>query len=151
MQHGALVVMMAPHRRNMYFLKGSTIVGGVTAISDMIREVTSDTIRLLEHANDNTLFESAKNCKFEVCEPCALEKQTKVKFGIVVHHTKGMLDYVDNDVWEHIKVASFGGRNHDVNFGGDMVIKSLHKFKHCLDLFGYLQFELVHRGFVGGD
>ena len=39
-------------------------------------------------------------------------------------------------MWESIKVASFRGKNHDVNFGGDMVIKSLHKFKHCLDLFG---------------
>ena len=39
-------------------------------------------------------------------------------------------------MWEPIKVASFGDRNHDANFGGDMVIKSLNKFKHCLDLFG---------------
>ena len=130
-QHGALVVMIATRRRNMYFLKGSTIVGGTT-----IGEVTLDTIRLLEHANDNTLFESDKNCKFEVCEPCALEKQTKVKFGTIVHHTKGLLDYVHTNVWEPIHVASFGGRNYDVIFGGDMVIKPLHKFKCCLDLFG---------------
>ena len=84
--------MMAPCRRNMYFLKWSTVVGGVTAISDIVREVTSNINRLLEHANDNTLFESAKNYKFEVCKPCALEKQTKNKFGTVVLHTKGMLD-----------------------------------------------------------
>ena len=129
--HGALVVMMATHQRNMYFLKGSTIVGRVT-----IGEVTSYTIRLLEHANDNTLFESTKNCKFEVCEPCSLEKQNRVKFGTLGHHTKGMLDYVHSDMWGPIKVASFGGRNHDVNFGGDMVIKLLHKFKHCCDMFG---------------
>ena len=76
----------------MYFLKGSTVVGGVTAISDTVREVTSNINRLLEHANDNTLFESAKNYKFEVCKPCALEKQTKVKFGMVVVHTKVMLE-----------------------------------------------------------
>ena len=56
-QYGALVVMMATRCRNMYFLKGSTVVGGV-----VIGEVTSNTIRLLEHANDNTWFESAKNC-----------------------------------------------------------------------------------------
>ena len=91
--HGALVVMIATHQRSMYFLKRSTIVGGVT-----IREVTSDTIRLLEHANDNTSFESTKNCKFEVCEPCSLEKQNRVKFVSLVHHTKGMLDYVHSDV-----------------------------------------------------
>ena len=105
----------------------------------------------MEHVNNNTLFESAKNCKFEVCEPCALEKQTKVKFGTIVHHTKGLLDYVKTNVWEPIKVASFGGRNHDVFFGGDMVIKPLHKFKCCLDFVRYLQFELARRGFGGGD
>ena len=130
-QRDALVVMMATRRRNMYFLKGSIVVGGVA-----IGEVTSDTFRHLEHVNDNTLFESAKNCKFEVCEPCALEKQTKVKFGTIVHYTKGLFDYVNTNVWEPMKVASFGGRNHDVIFGGDMVIKPLHKFKCCLDLFG---------------
>ena len=84
--------MMAPCRRNMYFLKGSTVVGGVIAISYTVREVTSNIKRLLEHANDNTLFESDKNYKFEVCKPCALENQTKNKFGTVVLHTKGMLD-----------------------------------------------------------
>ena len=123
--HGALAMMMATHHRNMYFLKGSTVVGRVA-----IGEVTLYTIRHLEHANDNTMFESTKNCKFEVCEPCALEKQNKVKFSRVVH----MLDYVH--VWGPIKVASFGGSNHYVIFGGDMVIKHLHKFKCCLDLFG---------------
>ena len=68
-QHGALVMMMVTCRRNMYFFKRSTIVGAVT-----IGEVTSDTTRLLEHANDNTLFERAKNCKFEVweCRHCIL-------------------------------------------------------------------------------
>ena len=89
---------MAPRRRNMYFLKRSSIVGGVTAISNTIGEVTSNTNRLLKHANDSTLFKSDKNCKFEVCEPCALEIQTQVKFGIVVHHTMGMLDYIKRDV-----------------------------------------------------
>ena len=64
------------------------------------------------------------------------KKQNRVKFGTLGHHTKGMLDYVHSDMWGPIKVASFGGRNHDVNFGGDMVIKPFHKFKHCFDMFG---------------
>ena len=115
----------------MYFLKGSTIVSGVTN-----GEVDSNTIRLLEYAIENTLFESHKYSKFEVCKPCALEKKIRVKFGTIVHHTKGMLDYVHSDVWGPIKVKSFGSRNHDVNYGGDMVIKLLHKFKHYLDLYG---------------
>ena len=35
---------------------------------------------------------------FEICEPCALDWQNRVKFVIVVHHTKGMLHYVHTDV-----------------------------------------------------
>ena len=81
-------------------------------------------------------FPNTTNYKFEVCEPCALEKQNRVNLGTIVHHTKVLLDYVHPDVWEPIKVSSFSRWNHDVNFGGDMVIKPLHKFKCCLDLYG---------------
>ena len=96
--HGALVVMMATRRRNMYFLKGSIVESGATTIFDINGEVALDTIRLLEHANDNNLFKSAKNYKFQICGPCALDWQNRVKFGIVVHHTKGMLNYVHTKV-----------------------------------------------------
>ena len=82
----------------MYFLKGGIVVGIATTISNTNGEVTLDNIRLLEHANDNNLFKSDKNYKFEICEPCALDWQNRVKFVIVVHHTKGMLHYVHTDV-----------------------------------------------------
>ena len=49
---------------------------------------------------------------------------------------EGMLD----KDWEKINRQACGTIHlclaKNVNFGGDMVIKPLHKFKHCLDLYG---------------
>ena len=56
--YGAFVALRATRKRNMYFLDGSTIVGGATTASN-IREVASDTTRLwhmhLGHAGENTM------------------------------------------------------------------------------------------------
>ena len=104
---GAAILLIATRRRNMYFLKGSTVVDGTTTISNTTREVALDTARLLGHARENTLNESAKTCKLEFCKSSVLEKQTRIKFG---HHTKGILDFVHKDVREPPKAASLGGR-----------------------------------------
>ena len=93
---GASVLLIATRRKNMYFLKGSTVVDGATTIFNTTREVASNNRRLLGHASENTLSESAETCKLEFCKPSALEKQTRIKFG---HHTKGILDFVHKDVW----------------------------------------------------
>ena len=49
---------------------------------------------------------------------------------------KGMLD----KDWENFNRQAYGTIRlclaKNLNFGGDMVIKPLHKFKHCLDLYG---------------
>ncbi|GMY20761.1 transposable element gene [Fagus crenata] len=121
--NGALVVMMATRHRNLYFLKGSTIVGGAAIVSDIIREITADTTILLGHADNSALqrlvkqdlLKDVKTCKFEFCELCILGKQIKVKIGIAIHLINGMLDYVHTDVWGLAKVASFGGRHYFVN------------------------------------
>jgi len=42
------------------------------------------------------------NLKFGEC--CALDK--KVKFGIIIHRSEGLLDCVRVDVWGSIKTAS---------------------------------------------
>ena len=84
--NGALVVMMATRHRNLYFLKGSTVVGGVATVSDIIGELASDTTRLLGHADDSALqrlmeqdlLKDVKTCKFEFCELCILGKQIRV-------------------------------------------------------------------------
>ncbi|GMY31183.1 transposable element gene [Fagus crenata] len=76
--NGALVVMMATCHRNLYFLKGSTVVGGAATVFDIIGELASDTTRLLGHADDSALqrlvkqnlLKDLKTCKFEFCELC---------------------------------------------------------------------------------
>ena len=44
--YGAFVALRATCKRNMYFLDGSTIVGGANTVSNITREVASDTTRL---------------------------------------------------------------------------------------------------------
>jgi hypothetical protein len=105
--NGALVVMMATRHRNLYFLKGSTVVGGAATVSNIIGELASDTTRLLGHADDSALprlvkqdlLKDVKTYKFEFCELCILGKQIRVKLGITVHLINGTLDYVHTDVF----------------------------------------------------
>ncbi|CAL8989595.1 unnamed protein product, partial [Prunus brigantina] len=65
------------------------------------------------------LLKGAKACKLEFCEHCVLGKQTRVKFGTAIHHTKGILDYVHTDVWGPSKNASWGGSHYFVSFVDD--------------------------------
>ncbi|BBN68941.1 hypothetical protein Prudu_949S000400 [Prunus dulcis] len=108
--HGALVVMKGTRRNNLYFLQGSTVIGGA-AVTEAADADSTDTTRLwhmrLGHAGEKALqglvkqglLKGAKACKLEFCEHCVLGKQTRVKFGTAIHHTKGILDYVHTDVW----------------------------------------------------
>ncbi|KAM2623430.1 hypothetical protein TB2_027936 [Malus domestica] len=118
--YGALVVMKGTRRNNLYFLQGSTVIGGA-AVTEAADADSTDTTRLwhmrLGHAGEKALqglvkqglLKGAKACKLEFCEHCVLGKQTRVKFGTAIHHTKGILDYVHTDVWGPSKNASWGG------------------------------------------
>jgi hypothetical protein len=57
------------------------------------------------------LLDGATTCKFGFCEHCILGKQTRVKFGTMIHNTKETLDYVHTDVWGPTKVPSLGGKH----------------------------------------
>lgn len=154
--NGALVVMMATHHRNLYFLKGSTVVGGAATVSDIIGELASDTTRLLGHADDSALqrlmeqdlLKDVKTCKFEFCELCILGKQIRVKLGIAVHLINGTLDYVHTYVWGLTKVAFFGGRNYFVN---DYFRQVWVKGTTDLDLMFDVLFRFVCKFFEEGD
>ncbi|KAM2859524.1 hypothetical protein COP2_024947 [Malus domestica] len=107
--YGALVVMKGTRRNNLYFLQGSIVIGGA-AVTEAADADSTDTTRLwhmhLGHAGEKalqglvkqSLLKGAKACKLEFCEHCVLGKQTRVKFGTAIHHTKGILDYVHTDV-----------------------------------------------------
>ena len=46
-------------------------------------------------------------------------KQTRVKFGTVIHNTKSILDYVHIDIWGPYKTTSMGGMHCFVTFVDD--------------------------------
>ncbi|KAG8480687.1 hypothetical protein CXB51_025275 [Gossypium anomalum] len=68
--------------------------------------------KALQNLTKQGLLKGANSCKLEFCEHCVLGKQTRVKFGSAIHNTKGILDYVHNDVWGPTKVASLGGMHY---------------------------------------
>ena len=65
------------------------------------------------------LLKGTKTCKLKFCQHCVLGKKTKVKFGIAIHHTKGILDYMHTDAWGPSKNASLGGKHYFVSFVDD--------------------------------
>ncbi|KAG8498395.1 hypothetical protein CXB51_006971 [Gossypium anomalum] len=77
---GVFTVMKGIRRNNLYYLNGSTIIGSTSTTS--AKDADSDATRLwhmrLGHAGEKAL-------------------QNLVKQAI--HNTKGILDYVHNDVW----------------------------------------------------
>ncbi|CAL8990667.1 unnamed protein product, partial [Prunus brigantina] len=109
---------------------GSTVTGGA-AVTEAADADSTDTTRLwhmrLGHAGEKALqglvkqglLKGAKACKLEFCEHCVLGKQTRVKFGTAIHHTKDILDYVHTDVWGPSKNASWGGSHYFVSFVDD--------------------------------
>ena len=68
-----------------------------------------------------------------------MSKNTKVKFGIAVHHTKGILQYVHTDVYGPSKNVSLRGKHYFVSFIDDYsrrnwVYTMLHK-SEVIDIF----------------
>ena len=59
-----------------------------------------------------TLLKSVNSCKLEVFEHCVMGKQIYVKFGLTIHDTKGILNYVHSDVRELTKTVSLGGMHY---------------------------------------
>ena len=60
-----------------------------------------------------------KTCKLDFYKHCVMGKQTRVKFGTAIHNTKGILDYIHSDVWEHSRTTSMGGMHYFITFVDD--------------------------------
>jgi len=65
------------------------------------------------------LLKGVRTCKLEFCEYCVIGKKTKVIFGTATHCTKGILDYVNTDVWGPTKTASIGDNHYFVTLIDD--------------------------------
>ena len=44
------------------------------------------------------LLKGTNTCKFKFCEHYILGKQTRVKFGLAIHDTKEILDYIHSSL-----------------------------------------------------
>ena len=128
---GALVIMKGIRKRNnVYYFLGSTIVR-IAAVAASTDDQGAEATRLwhmrLGHAGekslkllmDQGLLKGARACKLDFCEHCIKGKKTRVKFGIVIHNTEGILDYVHSDVWGPSKNSSLGGNHYYVTFVDD--------------------------------
>ena len=61
-------------------------------------------------------------CNLKFGERCVLDKKTKVKFGIIIHSSEGLLDCVHVDIWGPTKTA-FGGHQYFVSFVDDLSMR----------------------------
>jgi len=124
---GSMVVMKGVRDSNLYYLKGSTVTGALAAAVDSDEDATRLRHIRLDQAGEKSmqalakqgLLKGAKTYKLKFCEHSVLGKKTNVKFGITIHYTKGILDYVHTNVWDPFKNASFGGNHYFVSFMDD--------------------------------
>ena len=113
----------------MYHYQGSTVIGTATTTSNDEKEAERTKLwhmrvrhaggKSLKNLSDQGLLKGVKTCNLEFCEHCIKGKQTRVKFGTVIHNTKGILDYVHSDVWGASKTPSLGGKHYFVTFVDD--------------------------------
>ena len=119
---GSLVVMKSSLRQSnvLYYLQGTTISGDAApAISDNKSVIDSANLwhkRLghmsehgLDELNKRGLLDGYTSEKSKFCEHCIFGKHKRVKFNTFVHTTKGILDYVNSDLWGPARKSSLGG------------------------------------------
>ena len=107
---GALVVLKG-HKRyeNLYVMEGSTVLGDVVVASSTPLDagITKIWPMRLGHKSQQGLDELSRRgllcgqctSKLDFCEHCVFGKQTRVKFSLGIHTTKGILDYIHSYLW----------------------------------------------------
>jgi len=105
---GALVLMKRDGFRNLYLLKGTTVLGESCVGVDSSRAL--DAIRLwhlrlghilvkgLELLRGQKMIKGGSFDKLDFRQVCVLGKQTKVSFGVGLHRSKRVLEYIHIDV-----------------------------------------------------
>jgi hypothetical protein len=128
----------------LYVLRGSTLPGIAAAVSFDDSSKINLWHKRLGHMSELGMPELAKieliDCcdlsKFEFCEHCIFGKHKRVKFNASVHTTKGILDYIDANVWGPSRRTSNGGANYMLTIIDDYTRKVWSYFlKHKFDVF----------------
>jgi len=85
------------------------------------------------------LLKDIKICKMKFCEHCVIGKKTNVKFGTVIHRTKGILNYVHTNVWGPTKMVPLESIHYFVTFINDFSrhcsVYTMRDKEKVLDLF----------------
>nr|GFA99137.1 retrovirus-related Pol polyprotein from transposon TNT 1-94 [Tanacetum cinerariifolium] len=79
------------------------------------------------------LFGKKSLGKLDFCENCVLGKSHRVSFGVGMHTTQGVIDYVHSDLWGPSQVESLGGKRYFLSIVDDYSIRVwvyLFRFKH---------------------
>jgi len=156
---GILLVMKTKKVGNLFQLEGRTELDHVSTVS----ENDSNSIRLwhqrlghmsergLNILSDGKLLPNLKSVKLDFCKHCLFWKQSKQKFRTGKHTSKGILDYINSDVWGQSPITSYGGLSYFVSFIDDFSKKVwVYMLKNKFDVFTVLkQFRALVENITG--
>ena len=115
------MVMKGVRRKNLYYLKGSTVTGQVETSSSSDDSCTKVWQVKVGHGGEKSLQAPAKKGSLEsaTCnlegEHSVLDKK-KVKFSTSTHRSEGFLDCVHVIIWGPVTTASLGGHRYFISF-----------------------------------
>jgi len=107
---GSLIVMKGELKSpNLYRLRGTTITGDATVISNSSSNFDATNLwhMRLEYMSEQGMHELCKRglldehsiSKLKFCEHCVFSKHKRVSFNTSTHKSKGILDYVHSNLW----------------------------------------------------
>ena len=79
--------------------------------------------RGLNKLSKQGLLRNDKLGTLEFCENCIFGKSNRVKFGNTIHKTKGILDYIQSDLWGPSRIKTLGGTNYFILIIDDFSLK----------------------------
>lgn len=107
-------------RNTLYKLRGTTIIGGATASTEVGSEDKAElwnhrlghmSKRGFQELHKKNLLEDVSHCKLDFCKCCTLGKQTKTSFKVAdsEKRSKEALYYFYTHVWGPVPTRSKGG------------------------------------------
>ncbi|KAL2612986.1 hypothetical protein R1flu_024678 [Riccia fluitans] len=123
---GDKVILKGRHRRNLYVLEGSTICGEahVTASQEEMALLWHRRLGLMSKKGMDVLrkqdlLSGLKSSKLEFCEHCVFGKHKRSAFGVGIHRSTEVLEYVHSDVWGKSPISSPFGKEYYISFIDD--------------------------------
>ncbi|KAJ0522195.1 putative RNA-directed DNA polymerase [Helianthus annuus] len=146
---GSMVVLSGTRIKNNIYMLDCKVVDGVAAVAS--EEGDDEALKWhkrLGHISQQGLIELSKqqvlgdlkNCDISFCESCVLGKQKRVKFSKGKHSSKGVLDYVNSDLWGPARTETLGGGRYFLSIIDDYSRRVwVYVLKHKSDTFKKFQ------------